>query len=98
MTPNAGDESRESAQALALRALAFLVRDSNLRRAFLAQSGLDPAAVRARAAEPEFLAGVLDFLLGDERHLTRFCAAEGIAPERPARARRLLPGGARPGE
>ncbi|WP_198148255.1 DUF3572 family protein [Elstera litoralis] len=49
--------------------------------------------MRARANDPAFLGGVLDFLLGDEAQLLAFCAETEIAPELPARLRAALPGG-----
>jgi hypothetical protein len=52
--------------------------------------------VRARAADPEFLGFVLDFLLSDEAALVAFAEEAGIAPDRPLRARAALPGGELP--
>lgn len=84
---------QESAESLALQALAWLAGQEESFHAFLAQSGSDAAGVRARAAEPELLGSVLDFLLSDEGLLLRFCADAGFAPDAPMRARALLPGG-----
>lgn len=84
---------QESAESLALQGLAWLAGQDESFGAFLAQSGSDAAGVRARAAEPELLGSVLDFLLSDEDLLLRFCAEAGIAPDAPMRARALLPGG-----
>ena len=75
---------QESAESLALQGLAWLAGQDEPFGAFLAQSGSDAAGVRARAAEPELLGSVLDFLLSAEA---------GIAPDAPMRARALLPGG-----
>ena len=55
-------------------------------------TGIEPSQLRARAADPTVLAGVLDYLLGNEADLLAFCSAVGIDPAQPARARRLLPG------
>lgn len=84
---------QESAQTLALQALAFLAARDDPFTAFLSLSGTDPATLRARAAEPEVLAAVLDFLLADEALLVAFCQAEALPFEAPARARASLPGG-----
>lgn len=84
---------QESAESLALQALAWLAGQDEDFGAFLAQSGSDAAEIRARAAEPELLGSVLDFLLSDEALLLRFCAEADLAPEAPMRARMLLPGG-----
>ena len=81
-----------AAQTLAIRALGFLAADADLLGRFLAETGLGPDELRANADDPSLLAGVLDFLLGNEKELVAFCEAEGIAPDRPRRARALLPG------
>ncbi len=83
---------RSAAETLALRALAWLAGDADALGHFLAGSGLGPAELRRRAAEPETLAAVLDFLLADEARLTAFCAAAGLKPAQPGQARRELPG------
>lgn len=83
----------EDAEATALRALQFLAEDESAFAAFCAASGLTPSAIRSRAAEPEFLGAILDFLLEREDLLLAFCAWAEIPPETPALARRALPGG-----
>ncbi|MDQ2065671.1 DUF3572 domain-containing protein [Xinfangfangia sp. CPCC 101601] len=82
-----------TAESLALQALGWLAAQDEAFGAFLAYSGTDAGEVRARAAEPELLGSVLDFLLSDEQQLLRFCAETGHAPEAPMRARQHLPGG-----
>lgn len=84
------------AETLAARALAWMAADADLIGRFLALSGAGPAELRARAAEPEFLGFVLDFLLADEAMLLAFAEAEGVRPELVTRARAALPGGALP--
>lgn len=87
---------RDGAEALALRALAFLADDPERLGRFLALSGIGPGELRSRAADPALLGGVLDHLLADERLLIAFIEASGLKPEEPARARRHLPGAAPP--
>ena len=84
---------QDFAENLALQALAWLAGQDEAFNAFMAQSGTDVAEVRARAAEPEFLGAVLDYLLSDEATLLAFCADAGLRPETPMQARALLPGG-----
>ncbi|MFY8106998.1 MAG: DUF3572 domain-containing protein [Elstera sp.] len=86
--------SREAAETLALQALAWIAAEPERLSGLMATTGLWPDEVRARAAEPAFLGGVLDFLLGDEAQLLAFCTETGVAPETPARLRAALPGGA----
>lgn len=90
---NAADRARrDAAEALALQALGFVVTDPDLRERFMRMSGLEPDDIRRLAGDPGFGGGVLDFVLAHEPTLTAFCAEAGVAPEEPARARRLLPG------
>jgi hypothetical protein len=88
--------ARDAAEALALRALAFLAEDPERLGRFLALSGVGPGELRSRAADPVLLGGVLDHLLADERLLMAFVEANDLKPETPARARRHLPGAAPP--
>lgn len=90
MTPLA----KHSAEVLALEALGWLVAEEDLLPIFLGSTGAGEAELRARAAEPEFLASVLDFLLLDDAWVLRFSSATGHAPEMMQRARAALPGGA----
>ena len=83
----------EGAIEIGQRALIWLSGEPEALGAFLGASGLAPSEIRARAADPEFLGVVLDFLLGDEAMLLAFCRDTGTAPPDPARARALLPGG-----
>ncbi len=83
----------DHATVIALRALQHLVGDDTTRDRFMAASGLDPSTIGAEASNPEFLAGVLDFLLADEAILVAFCETAALAPELPMQARRALPGG-----
>lgn len=83
----------ETAQSLALNALAWIAAEEELRGAFLAASGASADDVAARAADPEFLGFVLDFLLSDEPALIAFAKANDFKPDAPLRARAALPGG-----
>lgn len=84
------------AETIALQVLAWLAGEDELLGVFLASSGTAPDSLRARAAEPEFLAGVLDFVLLDDAWTVPAAAAAGVSPDRLARARAALPGGAVP--
>lgn len=87
---------RDAAELLGLRALGWIAAQPELAGDFLDAAGASPEEMRERAADPEFLGFVLDFLLGDEAALLAFATDEGIAPDRPMRARAALPGGALP--
>ena len=85
---------RDAAESIALQALAFIAGNAEHLAQFMAETGLAAEDLRTRASQPTLLAGVLDFLLADEARLLGFCRHTGLAPERPARARALLPGAA----
>ena len=80
----------ESAEVLALHALAHVVGDEKALRTLLTQTGLSGTDIRAAAESREFLAGVLDFLTRHEEFLVTFCEAEDVRPESVARAHLIL--------
>jgi hypothetical protein len=79
-----------------IRALGWIAAQPELAGRFLDAAGASPDELRARAADPEFLGFVLDFLLSDEAALVAFAEDAGITPDRPLRARAALPGGELP--
>lgn len=85
--------NRDEAELLAIRALGHIAGDEDLLGDFLSLTGLAPDELRLRVAEPEFLGGILDYMLADEARLLAFCEAEELRPQMPAAARRALPGG-----
>lgn len=85
-----GTMPAEHAEALAIRALGFLAQDPEALGRFLAETGLGPENLRASAREPGFLAGVLEFIMGDESLLLVFAERVEIRPTLIAVARNLL--------
>jgi hypothetical protein len=81
----------EDAQAVALKAVAFIAADDDLLPRFVALSGCGMDDIRQRIGDPAFLGGVLDFVLADEPTLLAFVAAAELAPETPMAARAKLP-------
>jgi hypothetical protein len=57
---------------------------------FLAVAGLGPGNLRRAAADPAFLAGVITYLLGDEKLLLAFAADIKMTPQHLAEVGRLL--------
>ena len=88
---------RWDGQELSVAALSFLAQEPDRLSRFLDLCGLGPHNLRAAAADPGFLAAVLDYLLADEPLLIAFAAERDIPPESVAIARRAM-GDARPGE
>ncbi|HEX2653378.1 MAG TPA: DUF3572 domain-containing protein [Xanthobacteraceae bacterium] len=84
--------SRENAEALAIQALAFIADDPERLDRFLVLSGIGPEQIRTAAAEPGFLAGVLDHLSSDETLIIEFSKQAGIEPEAVEGARRAIVG------
>ncbi|MCZ8187689.1 MAG: DUF3572 domain-containing protein [Beijerinckiaceae bacterium] len=82
------------AEALAIDALGFLAEDMERLGRFLALTGIDPARLREAAANPGFLASVLDYLGQDESLLLAFSADRQLRPEWIATAQRQLAGAA----
>ncbi len=81
-----------AAEAVAVEALGFLAGDPERLSRFVELSGLDPSNLRAAAAQPGFLAGVLDHIGSDESLLVMFAANAGMNPEDVASACALLGG------
>ncbi len=73
--------AQEAAQAVAILALTFLAQDMERVGGFLAQSGLGPGDLRARAGEPVFGAAVLGYLLSNEPLLLAFAADAKLRPQ-----------------
>ena len=82
--------TRALAQDMAVAAFTFITQDTDRLGRFLALSGIDPGNARFAAAEPGFLAGVLDYLSGDEALLVAFASDLGVEPAAVEAARRLL--------
>lgn len=86
----------EQAETVALQALGWLAGQEELFPVFLGATGASATQVAAAAAEPGFLAAVLDFLLQEDGWVMGFCDAAGLAYTVPMQARAALPGGALP--
>lgn len=86
----------EQAIVVALQALEWLARDEFRFGGFLAQGGMALSDLAANAADPEFLAALVDFILGDEASVIAFARDMGFSPEILMQARSGLPGGQLP--
>lgn len=81
----------ETAEDLAIRALGYIAGDPTLMSRFLALTGIEAADIRQAAAQPGFLAGVLQFIAAHEPTLVAFSEAESIPPQEILKAMRALP-------
>jgi Protein of unknown function (DUF3572) len=84
--------SRATAESVGVAALSFLADDSERFSRFVSLTGIGPEKIRAAAAEPGFLAGVLDHLMADESLLRTFAAERGFDPLEVVDARSVLTG------
>jgi hypothetical protein len=84
---------RETAETLALEALAWLLSNDELLPVFMGATGADVDDLRTSAGDPAFLGSVLDFLMMDDAWVVAFCDAAGVPYDRPMVARAALPGG-----
>lgn len=88
--------TQDQAEALALEALGWIANSDDLMGIFLGATGASLEAVKTQAADPDFLASVLDFLLMDDTWIVGFCDATQRAYTEPQSARQALPNGALP--
>ena len=81
---------REAAEIVAIQALNFIGADGERLGRFLAETGIGPQSLRAAAAEPQFLACVLDFILRDDASVKTFAKVSDLHPSNIATAREIL--------
>lgn len=84
--------SHQAAETLALNALSWLVGNEELLPVFLGSTGASAEDLRAGAANVEFLASILDFLVLDDSWVIAFCDANSVPYDQPAQARSVLSG------
>ena len=81
---------REVAEIVAIQALNFIAGQPELLGLFLAETGIGPDTLRKSAANPRFLASVLDFVLRDDATVKAFTEASELHPTNIAAARQVL--------
>ena len=72
----------EDAETVALNVLGFLAESPQALETLMNQSGLDSSTIRKRAADRDFLAAVVDFLMTNEELLVDFCESRRIDARR----------------
>src|SRR6202051_5360820 len=82
--------AREVAEIVAIQALSFVAGDPERLGLFLAESGIGPETLRTAAADPHFLAHVLDFVMRDDATVRAFAAPSQLHPTNIAAARQAL--------
>ena len=81
---------REVAEIVAIQALSFLASDPERLGQFLTETGIGPQTLRSSAADPKFLAGVLDFIMRDDATVQAFAGVSQLTPQAVAGAREVL--------
>lgn len=82
----------ESAEATAIAILGWIAGEPELLSRFLSLTGVLPSDVRQAMDDPDFRAGLVDFLMAHEPTLLDFCAATGTQPETVVAAHAVLSG------
>jgi len=85
-------KTQENAEILALEGLGWLAGDETGVARFMDQAGIDAATLRESAGSPGMGLAVLEFLLGHEDLLLRFCESQDIDPRAVHKARHQLGG------
>ena len=81
---------REVAEIVAIQALTFVAGDPERLGLFLAESGIGPETLRNAAADPRFLASVLDFVMRDDATVKAFANVSQLHPTNIAAAHQAL--------
>ncbi len=82
--------TKDQAETIALQGLALLAAEPEEIERFLLASGLDSAALREKAAEPDLLRAVLEFVLADDTRVAGLCQAANLSPRDLHAANNLL--------
>jgi len=81
---------REVAEIVAIQALSFVAGDPERLGGFLAETGIGPETLRNAAANPQFLAHVLDFIMRDDATVKAFAEVSQLHPTNIAAAHQAL--------
>ena len=76
----------DNAEGIAIDVLSWLAQDEERVLTFLQATGLSPGDIRTAASDPDFLAGVLDHVMGEETALLACAKDLNLKPERIATA------------
>jgi len=81
---------REVAEIVAIQALSFIVGEPGRLGLFLAETGIGPETLRTAAADPKFLASVLEFVMRDDATVKAFAEVSNLHPTNVAAAHQAL--------
>nr|WP_109798488.1 MULTISPECIES: DUF3572 domain-containing protein [Novosphingobium] len=83
-------DARSDAGAIALRALGWILADTERAARFLGLTGLTPDSLRLGLGDPAVLGAVIDFLANHEADLVNAAFALDMSPETIIAARKEL--------
>lgn len=72
--------NRETSEDIALQALLFISEDTKRLSHFLKITGFSQKSIKENIMIPDFLIGVLDYLLSEDSLLLTFCSNKDIDP------------------
>ena len=81
---------REVAEIVAIQALTFIAGEPGRLGQFLAETGIGPETLRTAAADPKFLASVLEFVMRDDATVKAFAEVSNLHPTNVAAAYQAL--------
>jgi hypothetical protein len=81
---------REVAEIVAIQALSFIAGEPGRLGLFLAETGIGPETLRTAAADPKFLASVLEFVMRDDATVKAFAEVSNLHPINVAAAHQAL--------
>ncbi|SHJ71515.1 Protein of unknown function [Shimia gijangensis] len=87
--------TKDVAETLALKALAWLVTNDELLPVFLGSTGASVGDLKTQAATSDFQVSVLEFLTMDDAWVMAFCDSVSQAYEAPMEAAQVLAGQSR---
>jgi Protein of unknown function (DUF3572) len=73
--------SADHAEHVAIAVLGWLASEPDMLGRFLSLTGVEPSQMRQAISDPEFLSGMLDFIVQHEPTLLDFCAATESQPQ-----------------
>ncbi len=94
---NPQKKGREAAEYVAIKAIEYFAKNPESLGSFLAHAGVGPSDLKTAMTDPktscEFLGGVLDYMMIDEKMLLDFAKDMDISPPDIVKARLCFPGG-----
>ena len=79
-----------AAEAIALDALTFIVSGEEIAGRFIDATGIDLSRIRDEATKPDFLRGVMHFIIESDELIIAFAAAADLKPEQIVAAAQAL--------